>query len=546
MPIDVRLRMPVPELQAKYRAEGLWRDQSLAAFFDAELAACASLSAQIWSETNPYRGTVAEIHDAARRFAAGLVALGIQPGDAITYQLSNRVETLITLYGAAMAGAVIVPIVHFYGPHEVRFIIEQLGARAHVTAAAFGSLDFRPCIEGIRGNVAELEHVILVGDEAVADTRAFADLLDASPLAELALLDPNAPALVGYTSGTTADPKGVIHTGNTVAAEIEQLVRYEVGASRPLLTGAPLAHAIGLIGGALLQLARRHPLYILDRWDPELVLSIMVEARVTAGSGATYFLTSLLDSPSFSARHAELMESVGLGGSAVPGAVCDRAEALGIRTTRSYGSTEHPTISGATNSDPPDVRKYTDGGLLAGVEVRIVDDDGRDVGVGTAGEILSRGAELFMGYTDPVLTKAALDEDGWYSTEDIGVLDERGTLAITDRKKDIIIRGGENVSASEVESVMLKMTGISEIAVVAAPDERLGEHACAFVLMTPGHAPPSLSDVREHLADVGLARQKWPEELRVVTAFPRTPSGKITKYVLRDQLRHEHDESHDG
>jgi acyl-CoA synthetase (AMP-forming)/AMP-acid ligase II len=543
MSIDVPLRMPTPELQARYRASGLWRDQSLAAFFDAELTACASLSARIWSDTNPYRGTVAEIHDAARRFAGGLHTLGIRPGDAVTYQLSNRVETLITLYGAAMAGAVIVPIVHFYGPHEVRFIVEQLGARAHVTAAEFGSLDYRPSIEGIRAHVAGLEHVILVGDEPVADTRPFVELLDGSPLAELAPLDPNAPAIIGYTSGTTADPKGVIHTGNTVAAEIEQLVRYEVGASRPLLTGAPLAHAIGLIGGALLQLARRHPLYIVDRWDPELILAIMVDAQVTAGSGATYFLTSLLDSPSFTARHAELMESVGLGGSAVPGAVCDRAEALGIRTTRSYGSTEHPTISGATNSDPPDVRKYTDGGLLSGVEVRIVDHEGCAVEVGTAGEIVSRGPELFVGYTDPVLTKVAFDEDGWYSTEDIGILDERGHLAITDRKKDIIIRGGENVSASEVESLILKMTGISEIAVVAAPDERLGEHACAFVLMTPGHPPPSLPEVCGHLADAGLARQKWPEELRVVTAFPRTPSGKITKFVLRDQLRREHDDA---
>ena len=144
MPIDVQLRMPAPELQARYRADGLWRDRSLGSFFDAELTACASLSARIWSDTNPYRGTIAEIHDGARRFAAGLHALGIRPGDTITYQLSNRVETLITLYGAAIAGAVIVPIVHFYGPKEVGFIVEQIGARAHVTAAAFGSLDYRP------------------------------------------------------------------------------------------------------------------------------------------------------------------------------------------------------------------------------------------------------------------------------------------------------------------------------------------------------------------------------------------------------------------
>jgi acyl-CoA synthetase (AMP-forming)/AMP-acid ligase II len=466
----------------------------------------------------------------------------VRPGDVVSYQLPNRVETLITLYGAALAGATLVPIVHFYGPHEVRFILQQVGARVHITAADFGSVDYRETIRAVHADVPSVEHTVLVGDEALPGTRPFTALLEHDPLDRLPRVDPDAPALVGYTSGTTAEPKGVIHSGNTIGAEIEQLRRYEVGASRPLLTGAPLAHAIGLTSGAVLPLVRRHPLHIIDRWEPEWVLQIMEEADVTSGSGATYFLTSLLDAPGFDARHAELMESVGLGGSPVPGAVCDRAEALGIRTTRCYGSTEHPTISGAANPDPPELRKYTDGALLDGVEVRIVDDDGRDLGPGHVGEVLSRGPELFAGYTDPALTRIAVDDAGWYHTEDLGRLDEHGFLTITDRKKDIIIRGGENVSASEVETLLLRMPGISETAVVAAPDARLGEHACAFVSMIPGNAPPTLSDVQAHLERAGLARQKWPEELRVVDDYPRTASGKITKYVLRDRLRQEFDQ----
>jgi acyl-CoA synthetase (AMP-forming)/AMP-acid ligase II len=445
-----------------------------------------------------------------------------------------------------MAGATLVPIVHFYGPHEVRFILEQVGARVHITAAEFGSVDYRATIRTVLDEVPSVEHVVLVGSGSITGTQPFSDLLDHAPITTLPAVDPDAPALIGYTSGTTAEPKGVIHTGNTIGAEVQQLERYEVGASRPLLTGAPLAHAMGLTGGAVLPLVRRHPLHIIDRWEPEWVLSIMAEADVTSGSGATFFLTSLLDAPGFDATHARLMESVGLGGSPVPGAVCDRAEALGIRTTRCYGSTEHPTISGARNSDPPDRRKYTDGGLLDGVEVRIVDDDGRDVPAGTVGEVLSRGPELFAGYTDPALTAIAVDADGWYHTEDLGTLDDQGFLTITDRKKDIIIRGGENVSAGEVETLLLRMPGISETAVVAAPDVRLGEHACAFVSMTPGHAPPTLADICSHLERVGLARQKWPEELRVVTDYPRTPSGKITKYQLRDQLRREAEERGTG
>jgi acyl-CoA synthetase (AMP-forming)/AMP-acid ligase II len=541
MPIDTPLRLPAPDLVDRYRAAGLWLDQGIGVFFDEQLAACARSAVRIWSRSDPFSGTVAQIHEASRRFASGLRDLGVGVGDVVAYQLPNRVETLVVLYGAAMAGATLVPIVHFYGPHELRFILGQVGARVHVTAADFGSLDYRPGIEAVRADVPGVEHVILVGTEAVSGTRPFSTLLDHAPIGALPRVDPDAAALIGYTSGTTAEPKGVVHTGNTMAAEIQQLDHYEVGASRPLLTGAPLAHAIGLTSGAVLPLVRRHPLHILDRWDPEWVLSIMTEADVTSGSGATYFLTSLLDAPGFGPRHAELMESVGLGGSPVPGAVGDRAEALGVRTTRCYGSTEHPTISGARNSDPPEVRKYTDGGLLDGVEVRVVDEAGRDVAPGEVGEVLSRGPELFAGYTDPALTRAAVDADGWYHTEDLGRLDERGCLTITDRKKDIIIRGGENVSASEVETLLARMPGISETAVVAAPDARLGEHACAFISMVPGHAPPTLADVRVHLERVGLARQKWPEELRVVTGYPRTPSGKITKYVLRDQLRRELD-----
>ena len=207
--------------------------------------------------------------------------------------------------------------------------------------------------------------------------------------------------------------------------------------------------------------------------------------------------------------------------------MAERATALGISIVRAFGSTEHPSITGATHDLPEHKRITTDGRPLLGVEVRLLDD----------GEILSRGPDLFAGYTDPALTAAAVDADGWYHTGDIGVLDDDGWLTITDRKKDIIIRGGENISAAEVEDLLLRLPGVAEAAVVAAPDERLGEHACAFLRLAPGASEPTLPDVRIHLEAAGLARQKWPEELHTVTDFPRTASGKIQKFALRDRLR---------
>jgi acyl-CoA synthetase (AMP-forming)/AMP-acid ligase II len=217
--------------------------------------------------------------------------------------------------------------------------------------------------------------------------------------------------------------------------------------------------------------------------------------------------------------------------------VGERAEQLGISTVRSYGSTEHPTISGGRQTDRAERRKYTDGALLDACEIRLVDPDGRDVPRGRPGEILSRGAELFWGYTDPRLTERAIDAQGWYHTEDVGVLDADGFLTITDRKKDIIIRGGENISAAELEELLVRIPGVAEVAVVAAPDERLGERACAFFRMTAGATPPTLVELRAHLDRAGLARQKWPEEVRAVAEFARTPSGKIKKQVLRDALQ---------
>jgi acyl-CoA synthetase (AMP-forming)/AMP-acid ligase II len=206
---------------------------------------------------------------------------------------------------------------------------------------------------------------------------------------------------------------------------------------------------------------------------------------------------------------------------------------------RAYGSTEHPSITGSSYDDAADKRHTTDGRALVAVELRLVDEDGAPVPAGTPGEIWSRGPDLCAGYTDPALTAGAFDADGWYHTGDMGVLDADGFLTITDRLHDVIIRGGENLSAAEMEEAIAAMPAVAEVAVVAAPDERLGEHACAFVRLVPGADPIELGDVTRHLEGVGLARQKWPEDLRLVPDFPRTGSGKIRKVDLRQQLREE-------
>jgi acyl-CoA synthetase len=262
-------------------------------------------------------------------------------------------------------------------------------------------------------------------------------------------------------------------------------------------------------------------------WDPAEILRLMLAERIGVGGGATFFLTSLLDHPDFTEAHLELMPFAGLGGSSVPSAVTERAEGLGIRSFRSYGSTEHPSITGSLIDDPAAKRLHTDGRVLPGVEIRLDEE----------GEILSRGPDCFVGYTDAGLTDSVFDADGWYRTGDVGVLDDDGYLTITDRVSDIIIRGGENISAQEIEELVIGVDGVAEVAVVAAPDPRLGEHAAAFIRLRDGATTPDLDAVRAHLAAAGLAKQKWPEALYPVAELPRTPSGKVQKYRLRQSLR---------
>jgi acyl-CoA synthetase (AMP-forming)/AMP-acid ligase II len=542
VPREFSLRRVSEELRRRYLRDGLWTDDTLGALIDACVRARPGLAFRIWSERRPFASTLSDVHARARRLAAGLRARGVCPGDVVAFQLPNWAEAAVTFFGLSMLGVVIVPVVHFYGARELRFILRQSGARALITTDRFGRLDYAATLTTLRHELSDLQLVVMAaaeGGPAAAGAASFGELTAGPPIDGPATVPPDAPAVIAYTSGTTAEPKGVIHTHRTFLAEIRQLAAVQPGSDRPALFGAPVAHAIGMLGGLLLPLYRGHAIHLTDVWQPAAVLEAMRAADLTAGSGATVFLTSLLDAPGFTAADAARIGRVGLGGAPVPIAVAERAEALGIGVTRLYGATEHPSVTGSLPEAPREKRNRTDGCALAGVEIRLVGADGREVGPGEPGEIHSRGPDLCAGYTDPALTATAFDGEGWYATGDIGVVDADGYLTITDRKTDIIIRGGANISAAEIEELLAAMPGVAEVAVVAAPDARLGEHACAFVRPRPGAAPPDLGTVRRHLEAAGLARPKWPEDLRIVEDFPRTPTGKIRKVVLRDALRAE-------
>ena len=538
MGLDWQPRSVSPELASGYRKDGFWTDESLGGVLTARLAARSEQTFKMRSDLRPWAGTFGDVLDGSRRVAAGLARVGVGAGDVVAFQLPNWIEAALLFYGAGLLGAVVVPIVHFYGTKEVRYILDRSGARVLVTASAFRGIDYLGMLDTLVGDLPALEHVFVVGNEAGRWT-PFSALLESDPVSEAAAVDPAAAALVAWTSGTTSDPKGVVHSHRTFVAEARQLASARSGG--PTLIGAPVGHGIGLLGGLVIPVLDGMPVQLIDSWDPGVVLAAMLEDKVSAATGATFFLTSLLDHPGFGPEHVEMMPVAAMGGAPVPRAVAERTASLGMSMIRMYGSTEHPSTTGSRQGvDPPEKGMFTDGRPLPGVEIRLVDESRVDVaGIGVPGEILSRGPDLCEGYTSPALTAEAFVDDGWYVSGDVGVLDEDGYLTITDRKKDIIIRGGENVSAAEVEELLLRMPGVAEVAVVAAPDARLGEHGCAFVRVIPGAAEFDLEAVRSNLGAAGLARQKWPEELRFVGDFPRTASGKVQKFVLRQQLRGE-------
>ena len=332
--------------------------------------------------------------------------------------------------------------------------------------------------------------------------------------------------MIAFTSGTTSNPKGVVHSHQTLGFETRQLLENYPADRGRQLTGTPVGHFIGMLGAFLIPVLEGAPIDLCDVWDPGQVLKLIERDGLSIGGGPPYFVTSVLDHPDCTAEHMRHFTTVGLGGSTVPAAVTRRLADLGIFVFRSYGSSEHPSITGSAPTAPEEKRLYTDGNPRPGVEIRL----------GPDGEIYSRGPDLCLGYTDPELTAKAFDEDGWYRTGDVGVLDEDGYLTITDRKADVIIRGGENISALEVEEVLLAMPAVAEAVVVSAPDARLGERAAAVLRRQGRSRDADHRGGQGPLQAGGHGHPEVAEELHQVDDYPRTASGKVQKFLVRQNI----------
>lgn len=532
------LREVPQSLVHEYREAGWWTDETFGALLLRSLRRGAHLEFAVHSSVHPFAGTVGDVLEMAHRFASGLVRLGLSSGDSIVIQLPNWHEAAVVLIAGALQGLVVVPVPAFSGRNDLVSICTQSNARCVVLADRFGTRDYLDEWEDVRVALPTVEAVVIVGSGPTHMT-SFDELLEGptSPRNTAADVDPTGPAIVGFTSGSEGAPKGVIHSHQTLGAEVRQLAAVQAPDDLPMLVGAPLAHAIGLLSGLLLPLQLGRAVHLTDAWIPRRILELVERHGITSGSGSAFFMQSLLEEPAFSETHQTLIRYVGLGGAPTPRPLLAELQRRGISSVRMYGSTEHPSITGSRHSDPQHQRIETDGTPLAGVEVKVLRPDGSPSPRGEGGEIFSRGPDLALGYTEPSLTARAFDRDGWYRTQDIGALDDHGCLTISGRSGRLIIRGGENLSPEEIEGALCALPGISAAMVVGIKDRRLGERVAAAVEIDgPKPEVPSLRAIRTMLTANGLSAKKLPERVRVVAGLPRTSVGKPDHAALLQVL----------
>ncbi|WP_280155400.1 AMP-binding protein [Piscinibacter sp. XHJ-5] len=522
-------------LRERWRALGWHGDLTLAQTLEAAARERPGTRFHFYTERGEQHSNAAALLERSRRVAIGLHAAGVRAGDRFAVQMPTSIETTLLYLAALRLGAVLVPIVHIYGPAELGFILRQSQARFLAVPARWRQIDFLARLSAC-GDLPALERVILAADANPAVSHlTWSELEEAG-----ACGDPIAcwsgpaddTALLLYTSGTSASPKGVRHSHNSVRAE--WLTPF-VDGDGPYYTPFPAGHIAGF-NFLLRPFVTGTEMVFTDRWDAAQAAALIERHRVRLSGGTPFHLQALLEAAQRDSRDISSLAAYGLGGTGVAPEHVALAEARGIRASRSYGLTEHSTVSVGWAAMPFEQRAHCDGVVQPGTEVRVVDSNDRDLPAGEDGDILVRGPETFIGYTDPALEPEAFAPGGWFRTGDIGRLDAAGHLTITDRRKDIIIRGGENISSQEVERLLATHPAVQDLAVVAMPDACYGEKVCAVVVLR-SHATLDLSAVQAHFAAAGVARQKTPEALLVVPDLPRTPTGKVRKAELRQRVR---------
>lgn len=533
---------------AEYYRKGWWREETLLDDFLAkalEDPKRPALVSYVAGQGKPARHTYGELELLSRRCAAALIDLGVEKDEAVSVQLPNTWEFPALMYGIMRAGAIANPLVPIFRSREIEFILGRTKSRILVVPNVYRGFDYAAMALKLRETVPTLEHVVVVGSDRV-DSISFEEHFvtrcweeDPNLSTELANRLPASDDLVEiqFTSGTTGEPKGVLHSYNTVfsgAQAIDKL--YGLDSDDVCFMASTLAHQTGFCYGMLKPLSMGMKVVYQDVWDASQMLDAVETEKIVWTLSATAFAMDMVAAQRRRIRDLSSFKFFICGGAAIPPKVVEEArEFLGAELIALWGMTENMVVTSTRPGDSVELVSNSDGTPVEWMEIRLMSDDGEVDAVGQAGNLQTRGASQALGYFHREdLYAAATPEEDWFDTGDIARLRSDGGIRIVGRTKDIVIRGGENIPVAEIESLILRHPAVDEVAIIGLPDERLGERACAVV--SSSSTSLTLSQISEFLEDLGTAKQFWPEELVLMTEMPRTPSGKIQKFRLREEL----------
>ena len=540
---------------ARFRSAGFWRDEVLSASVD-RLAAAQPDRVIV---TDGYAElTAAQLRAQAWRLAAALAGLGVRAGDRVQVQLPNWNEFVVVYAALARIGAVLVPTMPIYRHDEVLYTLQHSGAKVSVVPGQFRGFDYPAMLADIRASAPDLQHVLTVRGDPRPGTQRLEDLIAGGTVPDNTVPDntvpdsrtlgpppsADAPHCIIYTSGTESRPKGCLHTLNTITFTVHALGGQvmAMGPGDVMFMPSPVTHATGLAMGVIAPLILGAGIHLMDVWDPAAALDRIARYQCTLSMTATPFVQMILDRVLADPAAAAQLASIrcwACAGAPIP-EVMLRGWSIHFPNGALlpvYGRSEGLLVTACSAGDSPTEVLSSDGRPFPGVVLEVRDDDGTTVQPGTEGEICHGGPGLMLGYwQDPELTARSVDAGGVSRSGDLGRVDEAGYLRVTGRIKDMIIRGGVNISAAEVENHLLAHPNVAAAAVVAAPDRRLGEKACAFIVARGD--PPSLEELTGFLrTQRRIAPQKLPEMLQIVDSLPTTMTGKVQKFLLRDRAR---------
>ena len=524
--------------RAAYRQQGLWGDASLVDYWQQTARAMPDKIAVVDNHGASY--TYSALDHAASCLANWMLAKGIESGDRIAFQLPGWCEFTVIYLACLKIGAVSVPLLPSWREAELVWVLNKCQAKMFFAPTLFKQTRPVDLILPLQNQLPQLQQIVGVDKLAPATSSLSLSqiIADNTSLTTAITTHGDELAAVLFTSGSEGLPKGVMLTHNNIlASERAYCVRLNLTWQDVFMMPAPLGHATGFLHGVTAPFLIGARSVLLDIFTPDACLALLEQQRCTCMLGATPFVYDLLNVLEKQPADLSALRFFLCGGTTIPKKVARECQQLGIKLLSVYGSTESSPHAVVNLDDPLSRFMHTDGYAAAGVEIKVVDDARKTLPPGCEGEEASRGPNVFMGYFDePELTARALDEEGWYYSGDLCRMDEAGYIKITGRKKDIIVRGGENISSREVEDILLQHPKIHDACVVAMPDERLGERSCAYVVLKAPHHSLSLEEVVAFFSRKRVAKYKYPEHIVVIEKLPRTASGKIQKFLLRKDI----------